>query len=234
MVVTDIGRGAMLEGPEMSTQERVYDALRMELREHVVKPDARLNIAETADRLDASIIPTREAFARLAAEGLLERATGSGFKVPGLSIANVEGDFTLVFLFLRHITEICFKNDDAMELLIEHQVRHNGALSDMRDDWTGMAEEAEQFVLDLLPLSNSPKLRSCVAAALDSSSIYRRVYYREMVEFDLYYSVRRNYEMAMRERDQAAAQEMTRIAQGEWEEKTKELCRYAWTEIFDE
>lgn len=229
-----IGCGATWEGPEMSTQARVYDALRMELREHVIKPDARLNIAETADRLDASIIPTREAFARLATEGLLEHATGSGFKVPGLSVTNVEGDFTLVFLFLRHATEICFRRDDAMELLVEHQTQHNSALSGMRDDPDRMSDEAEQFVLDLLPVSNSPKLRSSVAAALDSSTIYRRVYYRELVEFDLYLAVRRNYEAAVRVRDESTAQEMTRIAQREWEENTKELCRYAWTELFDQ
>ena len=221
------------EGNVPSTQERVYERLRTMLRDQEIKPDARLNIAETASSLDASIIPTREAFARLSAEGLLERVPGSGFKVPGLSVANVEGDFTVVFLFLRHITDLYFSNEDAAAGILDQIRLKNNRLPDLFDDPEAISLEAERFVRDLLPFSNSAKLRSCVEAALDSSTPYRRVYYRETLDPTQYLAVRLAYEDALRSGDEAASREMVRVSQRDWEGKTRDLCRYAWIELFE-
>ena len=204
------------------------------LREHRIKPDARLNISETAEQLDISIIPTREAFARLAAEGLLDRAPNGGFKAPALSVAHVEGDFTVVFLFLRHITDLAFSRDDLAPKIVGIVARRNAALAKLAGDPEAIAAEAEQFTRDFLPLINSAKFRSCVSAALDSSTIYRRVYYRETLDFEAYLTLRRAYEQALRDGDEGSAREMVRVSQRDWELKARDLCRYAWIELFDD
>lgn len=216
-----------------NTQQQAYERLRTLLREQQIKPGTRLNIAETAEELNVSTIPAREAFARLASEGLLERVPNGGFKAHDLSVAHVEGDFTVVFLFLRHVTDLAFLRDDLSTRIVDIISRKNVGLPKLKDDAGALATEAEHFTRDLLPFSNSSKLQSCVEAALDASTIYRRVYYREALDFDAYLMVRRAYEDALRGGDEAAAREMVRISQRDWENKARDLCRYAWIELFD-
>ena len=216
-----------------NTQQYIYENLRDALREQRIKPDTRLNISETAEEHGGSIIPTREAIARLAAEGLLERVPSGGFKAPGLSVANVEGDFTVVFLCLRHVNDIYFANEELARTILDHVVRQNAMLPDLRGDAHGITDEAEQYVRGLLPVVNSSKFRSCVEAALDASWIYRLVYYRETLQFDVYLQVRAAYEVALRMGDQATAKELILVSQRDWEGKTRDLCRYAWTELFE-
>ena len=203
------------------------------LREHTLKPDARVNISDMATELDVSIIPMREALARLAAEGLLERSDVGGFKVPGLSVANVTGDFTVIFLLFRHVTDLAFECDRIGTDVLAYVTEQNEKLALLRGDENAITLEAENYVLGLLPMSRSLKLRRCVEAALDSSTIYRRVYYRHMLQFDLYLGARRAYEGALRASDGATARKMVRISQREWETKSRELCRFAWTELFE-
>ena len=202
------------------------------LREHALRPDARVNIGDMASELDASIIPTREALARLAAEGLLERPAAGGFKVPGLSVANVVGDFTVVFLFFRHVTDLVFECERTHARVLEHVARQNERLSELVDQPDAITAEAENYVFGLIPVSRSAKLGACVEAAIDSSTIYRRVYYSQMMNFSLYLEARRTYETAVRRRDEVTARKMVRVGQREWETRAQELCRYAWTEIF--
>lgn len=217
----------------MSIQERVYARLRDDLRELRIKPGTRLHIAATADALNVSTVPLREAMARLAAEGLLERMQGNGFRAPPLSVANVEGDFTIVFLFLAHTVNRRFREPDVAPFVIERTEEANARLRSLRNQPDGLADEAEDYIRALLPIERSAKLRSGVMAALDSSTVYRRVHYREVIEFDEYLDVRIEFLDALKRGDERTAREMVGIAQRTWEGNARELCRYAWVELFD-
>lgn len=218
----------------MSAQERAYARLRNDLRELRIKPDTRLNIGETAEALGVSTIPLREAMARLAAEGLLERVAGNGFRAPPLSVANVEGDFTVVFAFFAHVVDRRFRDADAASFIIERTEIANDRLRDMRGHPDQMADEAEEYVRSLLPVLRSAKFRSCVEAALDSSTVYRRVHYREILDYDTYLVVREKFLQALKQDDEAVSREMVVVAQRSWEDVVRELCRYAWVELFDD
>lgn len=216
----------------LSAQERAYERLRSELRCLRLKPETRINIAETAETLDVSTIPLREALVRLAAEGLVERVQG-GFHVPGLSVANVEGDFSVIFLFMRHAIDVGFHRPKRMPFLIDHVEKANSTLRTLRGDPDHLSDEAETFVRNLLPVANSAKLRNCVEAALDASTIYRRAYYREMLDFESYVEARSAYAEALRHGDETKARSMVTIAQRDWEGRTRELCRHAWVELYE-
>ncbi|MDG5488849.1 GntR family transcriptional regulator [Sphingomonas sp. BGYR3] len=64
------------------TAERVYDAIKAHLLEGRVKPGARLDPAQLADRLHSSVTPVRAALNILVGEGLVQTGTGEGFHLP--------------------------------------------------------------------------------------------------------------------------------------------------------
>jgi DNA-binding GntR family transcriptional regulator len=57
----------------VSIVDRVYDALRARILDGTVPPGSRLRQEQLADELGVSRTPLREAFRRLASEGLDER-----------------------------------------------------------------------------------------------------------------------------------------------------------------
>ena len=68
-----------------SLREKAYHRLRQFLILQQVSPGQRLREAEWADRLEVNRTALREAFARLEAEGLIEKGPKSGYFVPTLS-----------------------------------------------------------------------------------------------------------------------------------------------------
>lgn len=67
-----------------STTERVLIALRQHLTGSDMKPGARLEPAQLAQRLGASLTPVREALHLLTGEGLVESRPTGGFNLPFL------------------------------------------------------------------------------------------------------------------------------------------------------
>lgn len=71
--------------PPQGTFERVYGALRQQLRAGVYRPGQRLEPALLADGLHASVTPVRDALHRLAGERLVEAPPHEGFRVAPLT-----------------------------------------------------------------------------------------------------------------------------------------------------
>jgi DNA-binding GntR family transcriptional regulator len=67
------------------TFERVYSAIRDQLRRGAFRPGERLEPAAFADQLNASVTPIRDALHRLTGERLVETPRHEGFRVPLLS-----------------------------------------------------------------------------------------------------------------------------------------------------
>lgn len=64
------------------TFERVYAAVKQQLREGVFRPGERLEPAVLSDELNASVTPVRDALHRLTGERLVEAPRHEGFRVP--------------------------------------------------------------------------------------------------------------------------------------------------------
>lgn len=67
------------------TFERVYAALKRQLREGVFKPGDRLEPAVLSEQLNASVTPVRDALHRLTGERLVEAPRHEGFRTPMLT-----------------------------------------------------------------------------------------------------------------------------------------------------
>ena len=67
------------------TFERVYAALKAQLREGQFKPGDRLEPAMLSEQLNASVTPVRDALHRLTGERLVEAPRHEGFRVPMLT-----------------------------------------------------------------------------------------------------------------------------------------------------
>lgn len=67
------------------TFERVYAALKAQLREGRFRPGHRLEPAVLSDQLNASVTPVRDALHRLTGERLVEAPRHEGFRVPMLT-----------------------------------------------------------------------------------------------------------------------------------------------------
>lgn len=64
------------------TFERVYAAIKQQLRSGALRPGERLEPAALSDQLNASVTPIRDALHRLTGERLVEAPRHDGFRVP--------------------------------------------------------------------------------------------------------------------------------------------------------
>lgn len=67
------------------TFERVYAAIKVQLRKGAFRPGERLEPAVFSDQLNASVTPIRDALHRLTGERLVETPRHEGFRVPLLT-----------------------------------------------------------------------------------------------------------------------------------------------------
>src|SRR4051812_4393484 len=91
-----------------SQREQAYKALRRLLILQQIEPGQRLREPQWAERLQVHRSALREAFARLEAEGLVERGAQTGYFVPRLTAADLAEVMKLRLLFeCLAIDEIC-------------------------------------------------------------------------------------------------------------------------------
>jgi DNA-binding GntR family transcriptional regulator len=67
------------------TFERVYAAIKRQLREGVFRPGDRLEPAVLSEQLNASVTPVRDALHRLTGERLVDAPRHEGFRTPMLT-----------------------------------------------------------------------------------------------------------------------------------------------------
>lgn len=79
------------------TFERVYAAIKQRLRDGFYRPGERLEPAQLADELNASITPVRDALHRLTGERLVDAPRHEGFRVPMMT------ETLLRFLYSWHL-----------------------------------------------------------------------------------------------------------------------------------
>src|SRR5215207_8803329 len=101
--------------PSESQREQAYQSLRRLLVLQQVQPGQRLREPEWAERIRVHRSALREAFARLEAEGLVERGAQTGYFVPKLTVSDVL-EVTKLRLALESlaIDEVCAQAKPAL------------------------------------------------------------------------------------------------------------------------
>src|SRR5436305_1229287 len=99
-----------------SQREQAYRALRRLLVLQQIESGNRLREPEWAERLGVHRSALREAFARLAAEGLIERGTQTGYFVPKLTPEDlIEVTKLRLVLECLAIDEVCQRERPAIK-----------------------------------------------------------------------------------------------------------------------
>ena len=223
--------------PVLRVGERVYEGMRERIRNFDLEPGSRLDIEEIAETYNASTIPVREALARLAAEVLIDHEPRIGFMAPRISLRRVVDNNTVLFLFLRHMTDLHFEglhethqlipqkagSDDHPEGVLTAMDRGNAWLTAGERTPEQLSLEVEQLIESLLSLVQSPKLVGAVRAALDSSHYYRTVFFG-LSPVPEYVEVRYAYADALRSGDENRARELVRALQHRFAEGSREVC----------
>jgi hypothetical protein len=75
--------------PDPIVQERIYHALKSEIRSGVLGPDDHIDLQGISDRHRASVTPVREAVCRLIGEGLAAPQRHGGFRIVALDGAQL-------------------------------------------------------------------------------------------------------------------------------------------------
>ena len=118
------------------TFERVYAAIKDQLRKGAFRPGERLEPAAFRDELDASVTPIRDALHRLTGERLVETPRHEGFRVPLLT------ETMLRHLYAWH-----------MDLLLLAAMKHPGSAPveqfAVNDDWSDASAHERQNALFL-------------------------------------------------------------------------------------
>src|SRR4051812_14278041 len=101
--------------PSASQREQAYRSLRRLLVLQQIEPGQRLREPQWAERIRVNRSALREAFARLEAEGLIERGSQTGYFVPRLTAEDVV-EVTKLRLALESlaIDEICAGDGPAL------------------------------------------------------------------------------------------------------------------------
>ena len=141
-----------------SKRDHAYHGIRRLLVLQQLKPGERIREPEWAQRLGVHRSALREAFARLEAEGLIERGQRTGYFVPELSEQDVR-EITKLRLALEclAIEEIC-SSPQPVSLEPMRQVANELVQFVRRDYSLGTLEADRRFHEELIDLAGSKRL----------------------------------------------------------------------------
>lgn len=159
-----------------TSSNRVFDTLRDLILRGELAAGSRLGEVELADRLGVSRTPIREAFGRLAAEGLIELVPNRGARVTSFTRAELQGVFDvrvsvepeLTALAVTHATDA---DIDRLQALAERMVEVG--TPGPNQDLDALVPLNRQFHDDLAALAQHPALRSVLAGVVRAPIVLR-------------------------------------------------------------
>lgn len=156
-----------------SLTQIIVELIRQEIYEGTYKPGARLNIADLAQRFQASAVPVREALRNLEAEGLVEFRPNRGVIIRDLSVREVrELCLMRLPLELLAVTQAALLADDAALDAIEAILKRMDTTVGT-DEWHVLHE---QFHNDFYSLSQLPRLIQQVGVLRGQMRPYGKLY----------------------------------------------------------
>lgn len=104
------------------TFERVYAAIKQQLREGMFRPGERLEPALLSEQLNASVTPVRDALHRLTGERLVEAPRHEGFRIPVLT----ESTLRHLYAWHRDLVLLAIASRRRGEQSESHRLESNG------------------------------------------------------------------------------------------------------------
>jgi len=166
--VVDGGNRATLV--DIATQALRHDLLTGEL-----PPDARIHLGETAARLRMSAIPVREALRTLATEGLVVALPHRGYRVPEVSLTDLEDIYRLRLVLDPMAVTLAVPNLTGAD--IERMSRALESLAEglEAEDWLRMREANREFHFVSYAAARAPWLLKLIAMLWENSERYQRL-----------------------------------------------------------
>ncbi|MCZ7590455.1 MAG: GntR family transcriptional regulator [Gaiella sp.] len=161
------GRATLVD---LATQALRHDLLTGEL-----PPDSRIHLGETAARLQMSAIPVREALRTLATEGLVIALPHRGYRVPDVSLADLEDIYRLRLVLDPMAVTLAVPNLSDAD--IERASRALESLADAleAEDWLRMREANHEFHFVCYEAAQAPRLLKLVSMLWENSERYQRL-----------------------------------------------------------
>lgn len=144
------------------TFERVYAAIKQQLRAGELRPGDRLEPALLSDQLNASVTPVRDALHRLTGERLVEAPRHEGFRVP-----------LLTETMLRHL--YAWHRDLLLLALSKQQHRRDGSATEADSASERREEQLTTLFLDLARATGNPEHVHAMEALLERVEPLRRL-----------------------------------------------------------
>jgi DNA-binding GntR family transcriptional regulator len=161
--------------------ERVYEIIRSELLNGVLRPGQKLKTAELTERFVASQSVIREALTRLTEQGLLVAAPQRGFRVRNLSVEDIaeltETRVQVESLALRLAVERGDLQWETAVLAAHHRLERTPVTREdetVSEDWSVRHRDFHQ---SLLAGCGNRRLESVANSLRDSAELYRRWYW---------------------------------------------------------
>jgi DNA-binding GntR family transcriptional regulator len=161
--------------------EQVYEKLRSDLLNGLLRPGQKLKMVELTERFGVSQSVIREALTRLTEQGLLVATPQRGFRVRDLSVEDIaeltESRVQIESLALRLAVERGDLQWETGILAAHHRLdrtpvtREDGTVN---EDWSGQHRDFHQ---SLLTGCGNRRLESVANSLRDSAELYRRWYW---------------------------------------------------------
>jgi DNA-binding GntR family transcriptional regulator len=138
--------------------DKVYAALRTEVEARRLRSGEYLREGDIAKALGVSRTPLREACARLASEGFLERMPNRGYRVPVESPQELLKLYPIVAALEVLAAESAFEQLTASEFKILRRINGELDVASKRDDWGAAIQLNNQFHHELSALCANDRL----------------------------------------------------------------------------
>lgn len=193
----------------------VEQSIAQELREWIARGDIeaweRLPLRQLAQHFGVSTTPVRTALVELAAEGLVESRSHSGFRVAQISLEEFEEVWTarvgLEWWLTRRAVEQTAEHDVLiLDDLLEQLVR----AAESRATWNSYVERSWEYRRALYACANRPRMLAALDIAYIRSARYSRMMLADTEQVILAAERMQQVHEAVRAGDAISAQELIR------------------------
>jgi DNA-binding GntR family transcriptional regulator len=159
-----------LDGADCSLSERVFRAVKREIVENRLEPDAIVAEVALASRFDVSRAPAREALQRLAEIGLVRAVPRVGYIVTSVSVSDFDEIFQLRLTLEPLAVELATARMSPAEALrLEAHAAEVARLVDrpLGERAAALAEHNAEFHRELARISGNRRLERSIGSLLD-------------------------------------------------------------------
>ena len=168
---------------KLSLADKAYQTLKEAILNNDFQPGAKLKISELRDRYNIGNCPLREALAKLAAVGVIECEPMKGYRVPVISVAELDDIYHARIVVTKEVLRLVVQRADdeweAQLVAAHHQLKKAELDPICKHSFESWQAKHRQFYLKLIEGCKSPTLIRFEKMLYDQTERYRRLWFRE-------------------------------------------------------